>query len=145
MVWRALSKMQCVQAGDLGRCENILATGISFDGGYAECMVAPMQAFVRVPDEISPRRRLRCYVPGRTTFDALRNSGARGGDLVAVLGMGGLGHLALQFARKFGCKTVALSRGKDKEELAYQLGAHVYIDTETANPGDELRKLGGAK
>jgi D-arabinose 1-dehydrogenase-like Zn-dependent alcohol dehydrogenase len=138
-------KCSACKRGDLGRCENILATGISFDGGYAEYMVAPMQAFVRVPDEISPREAAPLLCAGRTTYDALRNSGARGGDLVAVLGMGGLGHLALQFARKFGCKTVALSRGKDKEKLAYQLGAHVYIDTETANPGDELRKLGGAR
>ncbi len=138
-------KCNACKRGDLGRCENILATGISFDGGYAEYMVAPMQAFVRVPDEISTREAAPLLCAGRTTYDALRNSGARGGDLVAVLGMGGLGHLALQFARKFGCKTVALSRGKDKEELAYQLGAHVYVDTETANPGDELRKLGGAR
>ncbi len=82
---------------------------------------------------------------GRTTFSALRGSGAKGGDLVAIHGMGGLGHLAVQFSRKLGFKTVALSRGKEKEALAYKLGAHIYIDTEATNPADELRKLGGAR
>ena len=131
--------------GELHKCERPLATGLSFDGGYAEYMLAPRQAFVRIPDELGPVEAAPLLCAGRTTFDALRTSGARGGDLVAVVGLGGLGHLAVQFAVKFGCKTVAISRGKDKEELAHQLGAHVYIDTETTNPGDALRKLGGAR
>ncbi|MGB8215337.1 MAG: alcohol dehydrogenase catalytic domain-containing protein [Anaerolineales bacterium] len=138
-------KCRACQRGEFHRCESPLATGLSLDGGYAEYMLAPRQAVVRIPDELSPVEAAPLLCAGRTTFDALRTSGARGGDLVAVLGLGGLGHLAVQYAVKFGCKTIALSRGKDKEALAYQLGAHGYIDTDATNPGEALRALGGAR
>lgn len=131
--------------GDLISCSSFLTTGISFDGGYSEYMVASAQALSIVPDELSSLEAAPLLCAGRTSFTALRQSGAKGGDLVAILGLGGLGHLGIQFARKLGFKTVALSRGKDKQELAYILGAHVYIDTESSNPATELQKLGGAR
>ena len=138
-------KCEACRKGDPGNCASFLTTGISFDGGYAEYMVAPQQAMTIIPDELDSLEAAPLLCAGRTTFTALRNSGARGGDLVAIQGIGGLGHMGIQFARKLGFKTVALSRGKDKEELAYKLGAHVYIDTEALNPTDELKKLGGAR
>ncbi len=130
---------------DYANCESFLTTGISFDGGYAEYMTAHMQALNIIPDKLSAMEAAPLLCAGRTTFSALRNSGARGGDIVAVLGLGGLGHLAIQFSRKLGFYTVALSRGKEKEELAYKLGAHAYIDTNESNPATELKKLGGAR
>ena len=138
-------KCEACRKGDPGNCASFLTTGISFDGGYAEYMVAPQQAMTIIPDELNSLEAAPLLCAGRTTFSALRNSRARGGDLVAVQGIGGLGHMGIQFARKLGFKTVALSRGKDKEELAYKLGAHVYIDTESLNPANELKKLGGAR
>jgi len=136
---------EACRKGDLSNCVSFLTTGISFDGGYAEFMVAPTQALSIIPDELSSLDAAPLLCAGRTSFSALRQSGAKGGDLVAILGLGGLGHLGIQFARKLGFKTVALSRGKDKQELAYTLGAHVYIDTESSNPAKELQKLGGAR
>ena len=136
---------EACRKGDPSNCVSFLTTGISFDGGYAEYMVAPTQALSIIPDELSSLEAAPLLCAGRTSFSALRQSGAKGGDLVAILGMGGLGHLGIQFARKLGFKTVALSRGKDKQELAYTLGAHVYIDTESSNPAKELQKLGGAR
>ncbi|HXY87520.1 MAG TPA: alcohol dehydrogenase [Candidatus Acidoferrales bacterium] len=133
------------RAGNLSNCTSFLTTGISFDGGYAEYMVAPMQALSSIPDELNSLEAAPLLCAGRTSFTALRNSGAKGGDLVAILGLGGLGHLGIQFARKLGFKTVALSRGRDKHELAQSLGAHIYIDTESSNPAKELQKLGGAR
>ena len=130
---------------DFAGCENFLTTGISFDGGYAEYMTAHMHALTLIPESLKSLEAAPLLCAGRTTFSALRNSGAMGGDVVAILGLGGLGHLAVQFARKLGFYTVALSRGKDKEELAYKLGAHAYIDTATSKPSEELKKLGGAK
>ena len=112
-----------------------LTTGISFDGGYAEYMIAPAEALARVPDELSAADGAPLMCAGVTTFNALRNSGARGGDVVAVLGLGGLGHLGVQFAAKMGFKTVAIARGKDKEALARQLGAQHYIDSQAAGSG----------
>ncbi len=138
-------KCEACRKGDPGNCASFLTTGISFDGGYAEYMVAPQQAMTIIPDELNSLEAAPLLCAGRTTFSALRNSRARGGDLVAVQGIGGLGHMGIQFFRKLGFKTVALSRGKDKEELAYKLGAHVYIDTESLNPANELKKLGGAR
>jgi propanol-preferring alcohol dehydrogenase len=138
-------KCEACRKGDTSHCLHALTTGISFDGGYAEYMVAPAQALTIVPDELEPLKAAPLLCAGRTTFSALRSSGARGGDLVAIQGMGGLGHLAVQFSRKLGFKTVVLSRGKEKQQLAYELGALVYIDTEAVNPADELKKLGGAK
>ena len=131
--------------GEFFACEvSLLTTGISFDGGYAEYMLAPAEALARVPDELSATDGAPLMCAGVTTFNALRNSGARGGDVVAVLGIGGLGHLRVQFAAKMGFKTVAIARGKDKEAFAKQLGAHHYIDSRASDPAAELNKLGGA-
>lgn len=131
--------------GEFFACEvSLLTTGISFDGGYAEYMLAPTEALARVPDELSAADGAPLMCAGVTTFNALRNSGARGGDVVAVLGIGGLGHLGVQFAAKMGFKTVAIARGKDKEAFAKQLGAHHYIDSHASDPAAELNKLGGA-
>src|SRR6184192_897932 len=123
----------------------LLTTGISFDGGYAEYMVAPAEALALVPEELSGVDAAPLMCAGVTTFNALRNSGARGGDVVAVLGIGGLGHLGVHFAAKMGFKTVAIARGKDKEPLAKKLGAIRYIDSREKNPAAELNKFGGAK
>jgi D-arabinose 1-dehydrogenase-like Zn-dependent alcohol dehydrogenase len=132
--------------GEFFACEvALLITGISFDGGYAEYMVAPAEALALVPDELSAVDGAPLMCAGVTTFNALRNSGARGGDVVAVLGIGGLGHLGVQFAARMGFKTVAIARGKDKEPLAKKLGALHYIDSQEKNPAEELNKLGGAK
>jgi len=131
--------------GEFFACEvALLTTGISFDGGYAEYMVAPAEALALVPDELSAVDGAPLMCAGVTTFNALRNSGARGGDVVAVLGIGGLGHLGVQFAAKMGFKTVAIARGKDKEAFAKKLGAFHYIDTRASDPAAELNKLGGA-
>ena len=144
-------------AGNCGYCDHcrrgeffactvaLLTTGISFDGGYAEYMVAPAQALALVPEELSAVDGAPLMCAGVTTFNALRNSGARGGDVVAVLGIGGLGHLGVQFAARMGFNTVAIARGKDKEAFAKKLGAHHYIDSQASDPAAELNKLGGAK
>src|SRR5438067_3223782 len=132
--------------GDFFACNvALLTTGISFDGGYAEYMVAPTEALARVPDELSAVDGAPLMCAGVTTFNALRNSGAKGGDVVAVLGIGGLGHLGVQFAAKIGFKTVAIARGKDKEAFSKKLGAHHYIDSRASDPAAELNKLGGAQ
>jgi D-arabinose 1-dehydrogenase-like Zn-dependent alcohol dehydrogenase len=122
-----------------------LVTGISFDGGYAEYMVAPASKLALIPDELSPVEAAPLLCAGITTFNALRNSGARGGDVVGVLGIGGLGHLGVQYAAKMGFNTVAIARGQDKAELARQLGARHYIDSTSQDIPAELGKLGGAK
>ena len=122
-----------------------LVTGVTSDGGYADYMIAPDSAVARVPDELSAVEAAPLMCAGVTTFNALRNSGARPGDVVAVLGLGGLGHLGVQFAAKAGFKTVAIARGADKELLAHQLGAHHYIDNAAEDPAAALLKLGGAK
>lgn len=131
--------------GDFANCLNRLTCGIDYDGGYAEYMVAPQEALARIPDELKAAVAAPLLCAGVTTYNSLRNSGARGGDVVAIQGLGGLGHLGVQYANKLGFKTVALSRGKDKEQLAHELGAHVYIDTANSNVSEELMKLGGAK
>jgi D-arabinose 1-dehydrogenase-like Zn-dependent alcohol dehydrogenase len=143
--------------GNCGRCDNcrrgdffactvdLKTTGISFDGGYGEYMIAPSIALARVPDDLSSVDGAPLMCAGVTTFNALRNSGARAGDLVAVLGLGGLGHLGVQFAAKMGFKTVGIARGKDKEPLARELGALHYIDSQAQDPAAELTKLGGAR
>jgi len=120
-------------------------TGISYDGGYADYMIAPAEALALVPTELTPAEAAPLMCAGITTFNALRNSGAVAGDVVAVLGLGGLGHLGVQYAAKMGFQTVAIARGKDKEALAKQLGAAHYIDSTSTNPAAELQKLGGAK
>ncbi|HXI84680.1 MAG TPA: alcohol dehydrogenase [Verrucomicrobiae bacterium] len=132
--------------GDFFACQtSTQITGITTDGGYADYMIAPAEAVARVPEGLSEVDGAPLMCAGVTTFNALRNSGARGGDLVAVLGIGGLGHLGVQFAVKMGFKTVAIARGKDKEPLARQLGAWHYIDSQSQDPAVELTKLGGAK
>jgi D-arabinose 1-dehydrogenase-like Zn-dependent alcohol dehydrogenase len=120
-------------------------TGLSRDGGYAEYTVAPTSALALMPDELSSVDSAPLLCAGVTTFNCLRNSGARPGDLVAVVGIGGLGHLAVQYAAKIGCKVAAIARGKEEEPLARQLGAHYHIDNKTQDPAAELQKLGGAK
>ena len=130
--------------GDFISCENAQITGISYDGGYAEYLVAPAEAVAGVPDDLSSAEAAPLLCAGITTFNALRNSDIGPGDLVAVQGIGGLGHLALQYANKFGCEVVAISRGTDKKELAAKLGAHHFIDAKAQDPAEELQKLGGA-
>jgi D-arabinose 1-dehydrogenase-like Zn-dependent alcohol dehydrogenase len=132
--------------GDFFACQVALQiTGFSFDGGYAEFMVAPAIALAVVPEELSAVEAAPLMCAGVTTYNALRNSGARPGDVVAVLGLGGLGHLAVQYAAKMGFKTVALARGQDKESFARKLGAWHYIDSTTKDVAAELLKLGGAR
>jgi len=143
--------------GNCGHCDNcrrgdffactvdLKVTGISFDGGYGEYMIAPSIALARVPDELASVDGAPLMCAGITTFNALRNSGARAGDLVAILGLGGLGHLGVQYARKMGFKVVGIARGKDKEPLARELGAYHYIDSQAQDPAAELQKLGGAR
>lgn len=132
--------------GDFFACDKTpLVTGISFDGGYADYMLAPWTGLATVPADLSPTDGAPLMCAGVTTFNALRNSGARAGDLVAVLGLGGLGHLGVQYAAQMGFNTVGIARGKDKEDLARKLGAKHYIDSEGSDPAKELSKLGGAK
>jgi len=131
--------------GDFILCENQLVSGIDFDGGYADYVIAPANAIALVPDDLNDVDAAPLLCAGITTFNALRNSGARPGDTVAILGIGGLGHLAVQYAARCGYRTVAIARGQDKAPLAKQLGAHVYIDSTSQNPAEELKKLGGAK
>jgi D-arabinose 1-dehydrogenase-like Zn-dependent alcohol dehydrogenase len=119
--------------------------GISFDGGHADYMVAPAVALARIPEGLSAADAAPLMCAGVTTFNSLRHAGAQPGDLVAVLGIGGLGHLGVQFAAKAGFRTVAIARGKDKEALARELGAHHYVDSEAQDPAEELKRLGGAR
>jgi D-arabinose 1-dehydrogenase-like Zn-dependent alcohol dehydrogenase len=132
--------------GDFFACQNgPKVTGLSFDGGYADYMIAPYTALALVPADLPAADAAPLMCAGLTTFNALRNSGAVAGDLVAVLGLGGLGHLGVQYAAKMGFRTVGIARGKDKQPLAHQLGAIHYIDTQSSDPAAELQKLGGAK
>jgi alcohol dehydrogenase/propanol-preferring alcohol dehydrogenase len=135
---------QC-RRGDFAMCANRKVTGIDFDGGYAEYMIAPTETLAAIPDELPAEEAGPFMCAGVTVFNALRNSGARAGDVVAVQGIGGLGHLGVQYARRMGFETVALARGKDKEQLAKKLGAHHYIDSDVVDPITELQKLGGAR
>ncbi len=131
--------------GEFFACQTGLVTGISFDGGYADYLIAPASAVALLPAELSAVDAAPLMCAGVTTFNALRNSHARPGEVVAVLGLGGLGHLGVQYAVKMGFRTVAIARGKDKEPLARTLGAHHYIDSQNQDPAAELLKLGGAK
>ena len=131
--------------GDFIACVVLRIPGISYDGGYAEYMVAPIEALAALPDDLTPEMAAPIMCAGITTFNSLRHSGAKPGDLVAVQGIGGLGHLAVQFAAKAGYHTIAVSRGKDKEELALRLGAARYLDTDTTDAAKELARLGGAR
>jgi D-arabinose 1-dehydrogenase-like Zn-dependent alcohol dehydrogenase len=131
--------------GDFITCKYGKIPGISYDGGYADYMIVPFEALAAVPDDLSSEDAAPLLCAGITTFNSLRNSGVKAGDLVAILGVGGLGHLGIQFAARMGCHTVAIARGRDKEELARKLGAHDYIDSKAQNVAAELQKLGGAK
>jgi D-arabinose 1-dehydrogenase-like Zn-dependent alcohol dehydrogenase len=131
--------------GDFLACRYAQVPGITYDGGYADYVVVPTEALASIPDELSATEAAPLMCAGITTYNALRNSGARVGDIVAILGIGGLGHLGIQFAAKMGFKTIAIARGKDKEDLVRKLGARHYIDSKSQNPVEELAKLGGAK
>jgi len=131
--------------GDFGMCVNRKVTGIDFDGGYAEYVIVGAEVLALIPDEVLAEEAGPFMCAGVTVYNALRNSGACPGDVVAVQGIGGLGHLGIQYARQMGFKTIALGRGKDKEPLAEKLGAHRYIDSNVADTVAELQKLGGAR
>src|SRR5467141_3276659 len=131
--------------GDIVNCHNPVVSGVTTDGGYAEVMIAEARALVSVPDELKSAEAAPLLCAGITTYNALRNAGLRGGDLVAVQGIGGLGHLGIQFARHMGLRTVAIGRGRDKEKLARDLGAHVYIDTAVDDAAAVLQHMGGAR
>jgi D-arabinose 1-dehydrogenase-like Zn-dependent alcohol dehydrogenase len=132
--------------GNFFACEtSTQVTGVTRDGGYAEYLVTPFSSLARVPKELSDEEAAPLMCAGVTTYNCLRNSGARPGDLVAVIGLGGLGHLGVQYAARSGFNTVAIGRGNDKEALAKKLGASHYLDTAAQDPAAELQKLGGAK
>jgi D-arabinose 1-dehydrogenase-like Zn-dependent alcohol dehydrogenase len=145
--WHGGHCFQCDQCrrGDFAMCTNRKITGIDFDGGYQEYMIAPAAALAAIPDELPAEEAGPFMCAGVTVYNALRNSGARAGDVVAVHGIGGLGHLGIQYARQMGFETVAVGRGKDKEPLARKLGAHHYIDSGAGDPVADLQKLGGAR
>jgi D-arabinose 1-dehydrogenase-like Zn-dependent alcohol dehydrogenase len=131
--------------GDFRNCRNLKIAGISYDGGYQQYMVAPVEALVSIPESLSDVDAAPLLCAGITTYNALRHSGALPGDLVAVQGIGGLGHLGVQFADKFGYQVAAIGRGPENAALAKKLGASVYIDSKATNAAEELQKLGGAK
>jgi D-arabinose 1-dehydrogenase-like Zn-dependent alcohol dehydrogenase len=145
--WQGGQDNTCVECrrGDFANCRNVQVAGISYDGGYQQYMVAPVEALASVPESLSDAEAAPLLCAGITTFNALRHSGALPGDLVAVQGIGGLGHLGVQFANKFGYKVAAIGRGNENAALAKKLGAHVYIDSQATNAAQELQKLGGAK
>jgi D-arabinose 1-dehydrogenase-like Zn-dependent alcohol dehydrogenase len=131
--------------GDFRNCRNVKVCGISYDGGYQQYMVAPVEALVAIPDSLNDAEAAPLLCAGITTYNALRHSGALPGDLVAVVGIGGLGHLGVQFANKFGYKVAAIGRGSENAVLAKKLGASVYIDSQATKAAEELQKLGGAQ
>jgi alcohol dehydrogenase, propanol-preferring len=131
--------------GDMVNCQNPVTSGVTVDGGYAEVMIAEARGIASIPDELSSAEAAPLLCAGITTYNALRNAGLRGGDLVAVQGIGGLGHLGVQFARHMGFRTVAIGRGREKEKLAKDLGAHVYIDTTAEDAAAVLQRMGGAR
>ena len=131
--------------GDIVNCQNAITPGVTVDGGYAEVMIAEARGIASIPDELTSVDAAPLLCAGITTYNALRNAGLRGGDLVAVQGIGGLGHLGIQFARHMGFRTVAIGRGGEKEKLAKDLGAHVYVDTAVEDAAAALQRLGGAR
>jgi D-arabinose 1-dehydrogenase-like Zn-dependent alcohol dehydrogenase len=131
--------------GDFRNCENVKIPGISYDGGYQQYMVAPVEALVAIPESLSDVDAAPLLCAGITTYNALRHSGAMPGDLVAIQGIGGLGHLGIQFAQKFGYRVAAIGRGPENAALAKKLGASVYIDSKATKAAEELQKLGGAR
>ena len=145
--WHGGQDNTCVacRRGDFRNCRNLQIPGISYDGGYQQYMVAPVEALVPIPGTLKAVEAAPLLCAGITTFNALRHSGAMPGDLVAVQGIGGLGHLGIQFASKFGYKVAAIGRGSENATLAKKLGANVYIDSKSTNAPEELQKLGGAQ
>ena len=135
---------ECMR-GDFKNCRNMKVSGISYDGGYQQYMLAPVEALAAIPETLSDAEAAPLLCAGVTTYGALRHSGALPGDLVAVQGVGGLGHLGIQFANKFGYKVAAIGRGQENAVLAKKLGAKVYIDSQEKNPAEELQTLGGAQ
>jgi propanol-preferring alcohol dehydrogenase len=131
--------------GDMVNCQNPVVSGVTVDGGYSEVMIAESRGIASIPDELSSAEAAPLLCAGITTYNALRNAGLRGGDVVAVQGIGGLGHLGIQFARHMGFHSVAIGRGSDKEKLAKDLGAHVYIDTAAEDAAAVLQRMGGAR
>jgi len=131
--------------GDMVQCQNPIIPGVTVDGGYAEVMIAEAHGIAAIPDELTSVEAAPLLCAGITTYNALRNAGLRGGDLVAVQGIGGLGHLGVQFARHMGFRTVAIGKGRDKEKLAKDLGAQVYIDTAVDDAAAVLQRMGGAR
>ena len=136
--------LEC-RRGDFRNCRNMQISGISYDGGYQQYMLAPVTALTAIPEGLSDVDAAPLLCAGITTYNALRHSGALPGDLVGILGIGGLGHLAIQYANKFGYKVAAIGRGGESAALAKKLGASVYIDNTTTNPVEALQKMGGAK
>ena len=145
--WHGGHDNTCLQCrrGDFGNCRNMKISGISYDGGYQQYMIAPVEALAAMPDSLSDIEAAPLLCAGITTYNALRHSGAFPGDLVAVQGIGGLGHLGIQFANKFGYKVAAIGRGSENATLAKKLGATLYIDSKATNAAQELQKLGGAQ
>jgi len=145
--WHGGQDNTCPQCrrGDFRNCQNLKIPGISYDGGYQQYMVAPVEALAAIPDSLSDVEAAPLLCAGITTYNALRHSGAMPGDLVAVQGIGGLGHLGVQWANKSGYKVAAIGRGPENAALAKKLGAHVYIDSKATNAAQELQKLGGAQ
>src|SRR5437773_983613 len=131
--------------GDIVNCQNAVTPGVTVDGGYAEVMIAEARGIASIPDELTSADAAPLLCAGITTYNALRNAGLRGGDLVAVQGIGGLGHLGIQFARHMGFRTVAIGRGGEKEKLAKELGAHVYINADAEDAVAVLQRMGGAR
>jgi D-arabinose 1-dehydrogenase-like Zn-dependent alcohol dehydrogenase len=144
--WHGGHCFQCdpCRRGDFINCQFEKITAITFDGGYAEYVIVPAEAVALMPDDLPSDEAAPLLCAGITVFNALRNSGARAGELVAVQGIGGLGHLGIQYARQMGFRTVAIGRGGDKQALAKKLGAHEYVDTSAGDPAQELQKMGGA-
>src|SRR5437870_1494217 len=145
--WHGGQDGTCLQCrrGDFRNCRNLKIPGISYDGGYQQYMVAPVEALAAIPESLSDVEAAPLLCAGITTFGALRQSGAMPGDLVAVQGIGGLGHLGIQFANKFGCRVAAIGRGPENDALAKKLGAHMYIDSKARNAAEALQELGGAQ
>jgi D-arabinose 1-dehydrogenase-like Zn-dependent alcohol dehydrogenase len=145
--WHGEHCFECepCRRGDFVLCLRHKVTGIDFDGGYAEYMIVRSEAVAAMPDDLPSDEAAPLLCAGITVYNSLRNAGARAGDLVAVQGIGGLGHLGIQYARQMGFRTVAIGRGADKQALAKKLGAHEYIDTNSGSPAEALQKLGGAK
>src|SRR5207248_8536821 len=145
--WHGGHDFVCEQCrrGDFAMCVNRKVTGIDFDGGYAQYMIAPAETLAAIPDEMPPEEAGPFMCAGITVYNSLRNAGARAGDVVAVQGIGGLGHLGIQYARQMGFNTVAIVQSKDKEPLAKKLGAKYYIDASAGQVIQEMQKLGGAK